>query len=93
MKDRTEPGRSSHPDPGAKLPEHPPTDYRRRRRQDERNLFLAVIAFLLLVGGGLIFLFYGIGGLVTGLACLLFGVGLLLLLWLILTGIERWANR
>ena len=59
----------------------------------DRNLFLAVIAFLLIVGGGLIYLVYGTGALITGLACLLFGVGLLMLLWLILTGIERWANK
>lgn len=56
-------------------------------------MLAAVIVFLLFVGGGLIFLIYGAGALVTGLACLLFGVGLLLLLWLIVTGIERWANR
>lgn len=74
-------------------PALPPTDYRARRRQDDRALFLAVIAVLLGVGGGLIFLIYGAGALVTGLACLLVGVGLLALLWLIVTGIERWANR
>ena len=52
-----------------------------------------MIAVLLVVGGGLIFLIYGAGAFVTGLACLLFGVGLLALLWLVMTGIERWANR
>jgi hypothetical protein len=74
-------------------PALPPTDYRARRRRDDRALFLAVIAVLLGVGGGLIFLIYGAGALVTGLACLLVGVGLLALLWLLMTGIERWANR
>lgn len=63
------------------------------RRRDERSLFMAVIAVLLIVGGGLIYVIYGTGALITGMACLLFGVGLLLLLWLIVTGIERWANR
>lgn len=63
------------------------------RKRADRELLAAVIAFLLLVGGGLIFIFYGPGGLVTGLICLLFGVAILLLLWLILTAIERWANR
>lgn len=74
-------------------PTLPPTDYRARRRQDDRALFLAVIAVLLAVGGGLIFVIYGAGAFVTGLACLLVGVGVLALLWLIMTGIERWANR
>jgi protein-S-isoprenylcysteine O-methyltransferase Ste14 len=70
-----------------------PTDTRAQRRRDDRALFLAVIVVLLVVGGGLIFLIYGTGAFVTGLACLLFGVGLLALLWLVMTGIERWANR
>ena len=56
-------------------------------------MLLAVVAFLLIVGGGLIYLIYGAGALITGLACLLFGVGLLLLLWIILTATERWANQ
>lgn len=74
-------------------PARPPTDYRARRRQDDRALFLAVIGVLLLVGGGLIYVIYGLGAFVTGLACLLAGVGLLALLWLIMGAIERWANR
>jgi protein-S-isoprenylcysteine O-methyltransferase Ste14 len=74
-------------------PTRSPTDTRAQRRRDDRALFLAVIGVLLVVGGGLIFLIYGTGAFVTGLACLLFGVGLLALLWLVMTGIERWANR
>jgi protein-S-isoprenylcysteine O-methyltransferase Ste14 len=74
-------------------PARQPTDTRAQRRRDDRALFLAVIAVLLVVGGGLIFLIYGAGAFVTGLACLLFGVGLLALLWLVMTGIERWASR
>ncbi|MEA3338096.1 MAG: hypothetical protein U9R25_19580 [Chloroflexota bacterium] len=70
-----------------------PTNYRSMRQRDDRNLFLAVIAFLLIVGGGLIFLVYGGGALITGMACLIAGVGLMVLLWLILTVIEKWANR
>lgn len=79
--------------PGDAQPARPPTDTRARRRQDERALFVAVIALLLLAGGGLIWLIYGAGAFVTGLACLLLGVGLLALLWGIVSGIERWANR
>ena len=56
-------------------------------------MLVAVIAFLLIVGGGLIYAIYGTGALITGLACLLFGAGMLLLLWFILTAIERWANK
>lgn len=78
---------------GEAQPIRPPTDYRARRRQNERALFMAVIALLLLVGGGLIFLIYGADAFVVGLACLLMGVGLLALLWLIVSGLERWANR
>lgn len=78
---------------GDPQPVRPPTDYRAQRRRDDRALFLAAIAVLLVVGGGLIWLIYGGGAFVTGLACLLFGVGLLALLWLVMTGIERWANR
>lgn len=73
--------------------ERAPTDYRRLRARQDRNLFLAVIAFLLLVGGGLILLIYGGGGLITGLACLLPGIGVMILLWLLLSAIEAWANR
>ena len=80
-------------DPTGRQPDRPPTDYRAMRRRDDRALFLAVIAVLLVVGGGLIYIFYGTGALITGLACLLFGVGILLLLWLIMSAIERWANR
>jgi protein-S-isoprenylcysteine O-methyltransferase Ste14 len=88
MPDAPNPDNSSAPKPAL-----PPTDYRARRRRDDRALFLAVIAVLLGVGGGLIFLIYGASALITGLACLLVGAGLLALLWLIMTGIERWANR
>ena len=84
---------SQNPEPEQQPDQRPPTDYRARRRQDDRRMLLAVVAFLLLVGGGLIYAIYGAGALITGLACLLFGVGLLLLLWLILTAIERWANK
>lgn len=80
-------------DPISREPVRPPTDYRAMRRRNDRALFLAVIAVLLVVGGGLIYIIYGTGALITGLACLLFGVGILLLLWLIMSGIERWANR
>jgi protein-S-isoprenylcysteine O-methyltransferase Ste14 len=74
-------------------PTRAPTDYRRMRQRNDRSLFLAVVAFLLIVGGGLIYVIYGTGALVVGLACLLAGVGVLILLWLIITAIAWWANR
>ncbi len=77
------------------MPEPPqePTDYRALRRRLERNLLFWVIALLLVVGGGLIGLIYGGGALILGLSCLAVGAGVILLLWGVLTLMERWANR
>lgn len=71
----------------------PPTDYRAFRRRLDRNLALAVVIFLVGVGGALIALVYGGGAAALGLVCLLAGAGLFGLLWLILTLMERWAQR
>ncbi len=68
-------------------------DYRRYRRQTEKQLLVAVIGALLIVGGGLIYLIYGRWALLTGLACLVPGAGLLLFLWGLLTWIERWIGE
>ncbi len=59
----------------------------------DRNLALAVVVFLVGVGGALIALVYGGGAAALGLVCLLAGAGLFGLLWLILTLVERWAQR
>ena len=71
----------------------PPTDTRASRRRTDRNLALAVVIFLVGVGGTLIALVYGGGAAALGLVCLLAGAGVFGLLWLILTLIERWANK
>jgi hypothetical protein len=71
----------------------PPTDYRAYRRKTDRDLALAVIVMLVGVGGALIALIYGGGAAVLGLVCLLGGAGLFGLVWLILSLLERWANR
>lgn len=80
---------SEHPDPASR----PPANYRAQRRRDDRALFVAVIGVLLIVGGGLIYLIYGLGAFITGIACLLVGAGVLTLLWLLMGVLERWANR
>lgn len=70
-----------------------PTDYRAQRRRQERDLLRWVIGLLLVVGGGLIGLSYGGGAMIIGVSCLAVGAGVILLLWGILTLMERWANR
>jgi hypothetical protein len=75
------------------LPSRPPTDYRSFRQRTDRDLALAVVIFLVGVGGALIALIYGGGALILGLTCLLCGAALFGLVWLILTLIERWAER
>ena len=69
-----------------------PTDLRTYRRQTERRLTLAVVLFLVLVGGGLIGLIYGPGAALMGISCLLLGAGVIGLLFVILTLMERWAE-
>jgi hypothetical protein len=70
-----------------------PTDLRARRRVEQRRLFLAVIAFLVVVGTATIILVYGPGAGILGLACLLAGAGVLALLWLILSLVERASSK
>jgi protein-S-isoprenylcysteine O-methyltransferase Ste14 len=70
----------------------PPTDYRRYRRETERKLAIAVVLFLLLVGSGLIALIYQPVAGIIGFGCLLIGVGIIGLLWVLLTFIERWVS-
>ncbi len=76
-------------------PDHrlPPTDYRRYRRQTDRRLLMLVLGVLLIVGGGLIYLIYGQWALATGLLCLLPGAGVILLLWGLLSLLERWVKE
>ena len=71
----------------------PPTDYRRYRRQTDRRLLLLVVGGLLIIGGGVIYLVYGQWALATGLLCLIPGVGILLVLWGLLSLIEHWVKE
>jgi hypothetical protein len=70
----------------------PPTDYRRYRRETERRLAVAVVLFLLLVGSGLIAIIYRPSAGILAFMCLLGGVGIIALLWLVLTLIEGWVG-
>ena len=57
---------------------------------DESGEFVA--AFLVIVGSITIALVYGLPAAALGLGCLLAGAGILGLLWLILTAMERLAK-
>jgi hypothetical protein len=71
----------------------PPTDTRADRRRLDRNLAWAVVIFLVGVGGLAIALTYGRTAAFLGVMCLAAGAAIFGLLWLILTVMERWANR
>ena len=68
---------------------HKPTDMRAYRRQTERRLVIAIIFMLVLIGSVVIGLVYGWPAVFTGLLCLLPGAGIFLLLWIVLSVIER----
>ena len=73
--------------------ERPPTDLRRIRRESDRRLLILVILTLVVVGGGLIGLILGPEALLTALPCLLGGVLLILVPWLLLTALGKWRDR
>lgn len=65
----------------------------RHRRQTQVRLIVWGLLILLGIGGGLVWLFYGRSAAVTAVVCLLAAVGILGLLWLILTLLERWVKE
>jgi hypothetical protein len=65
----------------------------RHRRQTQGRLVLAGLLILLGVGGGLVWLFYGQSAALTAALCLLGAAGIIGLLWLILTVLERWTRE
>ena len=72
---------------------HPVADLRALRRKDERRLVVIIAVFLVVVGGIVIGLVYGWQPAAMGGICLLSGAAVFSLLWLILSLVERWANR
>jgi hypothetical protein len=64
----------------------------RHRRQTQIRLVVGGLLILLIVGGGLVWLIYGSAAALTAVLCLLAGAGVLALLWLILSLLERWIK-
>jgi hypothetical protein len=74
------------------MSEKKPTDLRRYQTATDRNLLVGFFIVLFLVGGGLIFLFYGVGGLSTGLLCMVGGAVLAGVVVLVAFGFE-WLSK
>ena len=70
-----------------------PTDLRGQRRREQRRLLWIVAIFLVVVGSIAIGVAYGPSAVPLGLTCLAVGAGVLGLLWLILTLLEKLADR
>jgi hypothetical protein len=69
---------------------------RKYSQQTDTRLILGALIILFLVGDGLIWLFYGLQGALTGLLCILGGiipVGLVVLVMNLLDWIAKRANR
>lgn len=64
-------------------------DLRRHRRRTERDLIFGGFAILFIVGGGLVWYFYGFAAAVAGWGCMLGGVLLSGLLYLLLKLMEK----
>jgi hypothetical protein len=67
-------------------------DLSRYARQTTTRLIIGFIVILFTVGLGLVYIFYGQGGALLGLLCLLLGLAPLLLIWLVL-GLLDWVTR
>lgn len=70
-----------------------PSSPRARRRREQRRLLWIIVAFLVVVGPVAIALVYGLPAAALGLLCLLIGAGVLALVWLLLTLMERWTRE
>ena len=67
-------------------------DLRKYARDTNLRLLAGFILMLFVVGGGLIYLFYGLSGMIFGLLCLLAGLTPLVFIGLLLWGME-WVVR
>ena len=71
-------------------------DLRRYARQTNFRLLIGFILILFTIGIGSIYLFYGAPAAMSGVLCLLFGLSLLVLIWLslaLMDWIVKRANR
>ena len=68
-------------------------DLRKYARQTNVQLFIGFLLLLIIVGEGLIFVFYGVAGAISGLLCFLAGLAPLVLIWFALVGIDWIVKR
>lgn len=68
-------------------------DLREYARKTNLRLVAGTIALVFVVGLGLIYIFYGPGGALTGLACILGTIVPIALIALLLWGMEKAAER
>jgi len=73
--------------------EQKPTNYRANRKRNERIMLWMVVGTLVGLGTLLIGAIWGAPAAVTGGICLGSGGGLILLLWGILTLLEKWVGE
>jgi len=68
-------------------------DLRKYSGQTNFRLVMGGLLLILLIGIGLIYLFYGLRAALMGLACMLSGLTMLLMIWLCLWLVEKIVNR
>ena len=73
-------------------PERAPTDLRRHRRDTDRRLFWGGVAIMFVVGGGLLLWLFDLWAVLGAWLCLVGAVGLIGLLYGLLTLMEWWSD-
>ncbi|GAB4581726.1 MAG: hypothetical protein Fur0022_44760 [Anaerolineales bacterium] len=68
-------------------------DLRRYASQTNARLLIGALVLLFVVGLGLIYVFYGIGGVMTGFLCMLGGLLPVILIVFVLWGMEWLVKR
>jgi TM2 domain-containing membrane protein YozV len=68
-------------------------DLRKYAGQTNVRLLFGMFFLLFVVGLGLIYVFYGVGGVITGLLCMLGGLSPVILIGLVLWGLEWLVKR